>query len=461
MNSLLKQERTNRHWSRSKVEELTGIPQRSLENWEELGVFPRKENIKLLCQLYDKSPEELGFGESYDIMGSTKSVETQQEGNPMSDLIRRHLFSNLGSRLFSLVDTWPKRDYRYEELQAEINKAIFDHHVLAKQDSIAETSRREALKSMALVPVQLVGGTAIIQASGRKTTDTVALLKYYAAGITVCWYLRRGKDLAFVSDLMSTYISILQPLVYSHSEIYRKASAGLLVQCFILKESVTRNIENSDHLRYIEQALQNGIIAEDPQAQALAYRQRSISHYRQEDYRQAIIDAEHAESLIDSQTNTSIQTQIYAGLAECLAADGKMDQALHWLNKAFQVFDPTQPIPVHVLFSSAIFSHNSGNVYRYGGQWGAAADCYNESLVSHDTSALGTMQVSIRRAQVEACRDDQPRDMELTTRLWTQGMNDAKELKSHHYIKEARKAYSLLVAAWPTEDAVKKLRKYL
>src|SRR5947207_14467373 len=123
--SPLRREREVRGWSRAYVETKTNgritIP--SLERWEERKSFPRSDNIDALCRLYDKTPQELGFDKEHDIMGATITVYAPQEGTPMSDRIRREVFSNLGSKLNSLVNTWPRRDYRYAELQGKINKA--------------------------------------------------------------------------------------------------------------------------------------------------------------------------------------------------------------------------------------------------------------------------------------------------------------------------------------------------
>lgn len=461
--SLLRKERERRGWTRAYVEAMTEkritIP--SLVRWEDGESWPRYESILILCQLYGKSAQELGLDQNSAIIDSQqKCIAPQEEEGTyiMSDPIRRAVLNNLYSRLTGLIDTWPRRNYQYQELQNAISDAVVNHSMhTSVEDNLAEMNRREALKSTTLVVPQLICGNAWI--SGRTKTDNDILLKYCAAGIAASWHLRRSRDLGFISDVMSTYISVLQPLIYAHSEAHRKAATGLLSQSFRLKGSIVHDTENSNHLQYLEQALEHGVVAGDPLAQALAYRQRSIAYYGEENYRKAIIDIEHAKSLIDSQTDTGIQAQIYAGLAECLAADGKMDQALPWLKKAFQVFDPTKPIPVHVQFSSAILSHNSGNVYRYGEQWGAAADCYNEGLVSQDASALGTMQVAIRRAQVEACRDDKPRDMDRAVSLLSQGIKDAKVLGSQRYLKEARKVYQLLIAAWPHENTVKSLGK--
>src|SRR5579864_6505956 len=157
--SLLRQEREKRGWSRAKVEALTErrIPASSLERWEEGKSWPRSDAIEELCRLYGKSAKELGLDRSSDIIvvGNTNAPTSQGE-TPMSETIRRAAFYDLGSKLSSLIDVWPKRNYHYEELQGEINKAILD--APTGQDSFYEVSRRQVLKSVGLVPIQLCAG---------------------------------------------------------------------------------------------------------------------------------------------------------------------------------------------------------------------------------------------------------------------------------------------------------------
>jgi tetratricopeptide (TPR) repeat protein len=460
MNSLLKQERINRRWSRAYVEKITGIPQRSLENWEEGGIIPRQNNIELLCRLYDKTPEELGFGQSHDIMGITLTVYAPQEGTPMSDLIRRAMFSNLGSRLTGLIDTWPKRNYRYEELQGEINKAIFDHHVLAPTDNIALLSRREALQSVALVPVQMIYGVAPIEVGGKQKTDTDLLLKHCAAGITACWYLLRGKELNFVSDLMSTYISLLQPTICSHSEAYRNASATLLSQSFRLRGSITESAlkKGSQAIPYYQESIRYAQIAGNRAEQAIASRMMAFSYEAQgiQGYEQALSYAQAAYGLMEKTTPKFIRSFITSGLSLMSARNGNMDDAIHALSEAHDLFDPMQRVP-SVLYAESNLLAISAHISQHCGQWGEAIDLCEKSLVTPDISARGSVQRRIQYAKTEVSRDDQPRDMDLCIKLLSEVVTGAKELDCKRYQDEASEVYDLLRIAWPREDVIKTL----
>jgi transcriptional regulator with XRE-family HTH domain/tetratricopeptide (TPR) repeat protein len=460
--SPLRAERERRGWSRSYVEIVTEmrISAVSLERWEEGKAFPRSDNIDELCKLYGKSPEELRLVKSHDIMGTDNNAPmsnapTSQEEYPiMSDLIRRSLFSNLGSKLFSLIDRWPRRNYHYEELQAEINKAVVDYNVIVTHDSTYELTRRQALKDMALVPVQLVGGIAIIEAGEGQKTDTDILLKHCAAGITACWYLRRGSDLAFVSDLTSSYISILQPLIYSHSESYRKASATLLAQSFMLKS----HLGSEDELACAERAIYYGDLSKDPITQALAYRRRAYEYWHIKNYKDALPDAEKGYGL--ARSNKAIPKIIHsitaATLSLCQASNGHMEDAKLSLTEARTRFDPIMPVP-SMSYSESILTAIAGGVHRQIGRWGEAATLYEKSLTIPDISALGAIEQRINYAKNEINRDDRPRDMGLCIKLLTESITRAEELNSQRFIREAGEVYDLFKIAWPREGAIKTL----
>lgn len=459
--SLLKQERLNRHWSRAQVEVMTRIPQRSLENWEEGTAWPRPDNIEALCRLYGKTTKDLGLirTKNYDMIGTgNNNTPNSQEENPiMSDLVRRSALSDLGSYLTGLVSTWPRRNHHYGELQEGINRAIIDHSTLIGQDASSAISRRQALMSLGLVPIQLIGGVATRPKS--KTADTDTLLTHCAAGITACWYLRRGRDLVFVSDLISSYIAILQPFIYSHSEVYRKASATLLAQSFRLKGSIIEHLRGNGQIA-INEAIRYALMAENITEQTITNRMMAFSYWRQgtQGYEQALPYAETAYGLAksDKSTHRNIQSFAASGFSVCQAVNGKVEDAKISLTEARNLFDPTMSVPFMYYAESNLLAI-SADIYRHGGHWQESVDLLAKSLVVSDVSALGGIQGRIQYAKIEVSRDDKPRDIDLCITLLTEAITGANELGSKHYIREAREAYSLLRIAWPREQAIKNL----
>jgi len=342
-------------------------------------------------------------------------------------------------------------------LQEGINRAVIDHSTLVGQDHLSVINRRQALMSLGLIPVHLVRS----QSGKSKRGDTDTLLTHCAAGITAAWYLRRGKELKFANDLTSSYISILQPLVYSQSEAYRKASAQLLSQSFRLKGSITEHLKKRDPatISYHNEAIKYAQMAENTTEQAIANRMAGFSYWHQEEYEQALLYAEKAYGLVRSKSiPRNIQSFMASGLALCQAVNGKIDDANISLAEARNLFDPTMPIPsMHYTESNLLAI--SADVSQHRGMWQESVDLWVESLATPDISTLGSIQARINYAKTEVSRDDQPRNMDLCITLLTEAITGAKELDNKHYVREAREAYNLFRIAWPREDAIKQLGK--
>ena len=393
-------------------------------------------------------------------VGHANAPTSQEETPIMTDLVRRAVFGNLGSQLTGLIDLWPKRNYHYEELQGEINKAIIDYNAIVAHDSTYELTRRQAVKDMALVPVQLVGGLTIIEAGKVQKTDTDILLKHCAAGITACRYLRRGKDLEFVKDLTSLYISILRPMIHSHSEAHRKAAATLLSQSFRLKGSILEHLRGDGQIA-INEAIRYALMADNATEQAIANRAMAFSYWRQgpKRYKEALPYAEKAYGLAKSnrETHRNIQSFTASGLSVCQAVNGKLEDAKISLADARNLFDPTMPAPYNESNLLAI----SADICQHDGRWQESIDLLVKwlarSLIAPEVSVLETIQGRIQYATTEVSRDDQPRDMDLCITLLTDAITGAEELDSEHYKCEARVCYNLLRAAWSHEDSIKKL----
>ncbi len=464
--SILKQERLKRGWSYAKVEAKTGIPQRSQENAENGYHFPRQRYIELYCNLYNKSAEQLGLVKSGMIGGGKNTVVAKNgiivgtpEGTPMSDFLKSSLLTDLSSRLNSILGAWPRRNLHYEDLQAEINKAVTDYNRCVEYDVAYAVTRRDACKSVMLIPLQLCGLDQLVQTSLVKIPkDTEGLLSYCAAGIAVCWYMRRGKDLYLAYEVVSWYIPILQGVLSSPSEKYRKAAAGLLAQCFTLKSKLANALHDDDQaIAYEEEAIRYALIAENVTEQAIANREMASLYLRREKYKLALPYAETAYGLAKNAPRI-IRSFTASGLANCQASSGHLEDAQISLKEAHDFFDPTMLIP-SLPYGEARLSSVDASVYQQIGNFKEAIDIYQQ-YKTFPTTVLGNIQNNIEYATTEVSRDDiSTRDMDLCITLLTEGITGARELDSKWYIREAHECYNLLRIAWPREDAIKKLGK--
>jgi tetratricopeptide (TPR) repeat protein len=459
--SQLEQERRSRGWSRAYVEKISDIPPDTLYDAERGLHEPNQNTRDALCSLYKKSAKELGLDKSDRMgVGNCTKAPTSQEEEPMSDLIRREIFRNLGSRLTSLVDAWPKRNYQYAELQEGISQALLGYNAVVAVAPTYEQTRRQAVKDLILVPMQLTGGIALISSGKAPKADTDLLLKHCAAGISACWYLRRGKELTFVSDAISTYISLLRPLIYSLSGNYRKASATLLAQCFILKSKLASALQDDDQaIAYEEEAIRYALMAENVTEQAIANREMALLYWRRKKYKLALPYAETAYGLAKSNKPTPkiILSFTASGLSFCQAACRKTEDAQISLKEAHDLFDPAMFIP-SMPYNEAVLTSVTAYIKQQRGLWKESTDLYQQ-YKTFPTSALGAIEHNIAYAKAEVSRDDRPRDMDLCITLLTEGITEATELDSQWYVREAHEVFDLLRIVWPHENAVKQLGK--
>ena len=65
-------------------------------------------------------------------------------------------------------------------------------------------SRRDALRRLASLPIKYCGLSLFMPVISRPIEE---ILLQCAAGITACWHLRKGKDLAFASDAIARYLA--------------------------------------------------------------------------------------------------------------------------------------------------------------------------------------------------------------------------------------------------------------
>jgi tetratricopeptide (TPR) repeat protein len=460
-NSPLKQARINRGWNRPQVivKAESHFSMASLERWEDESCKNiREDNVAILCQLYGLTPEQLGLGENHAIIG-VATVPIVAEETSMSSFMRRALFSSLGSRLTSLIDVWPRRDYAYQELQGEINQAIVEYNVVATESDAYERTRRQALEDMILVPVQLMSGIALLSEGKRQKADTDILLKHIAAGITALWYMRRGKDLTFVNESISEYIRILSPLMYSQSFTYRKAGATLLSQSFRLKGEIVRHLKNGDSaMPYYQEALNYAQGAENQTEQAIANRMMAFAYKStgKTGYKQALSCAQAAYELMTPDMPGIVRSFIASGLSLMRATNGQTSDAKVSLHEASDLFDPCTLVPsVHYTESNLLAI--GASVERHCGNFEEATHLLTKSLRLPTISTLGSIQGRIEYAEMEVSRDDKQRDMGLAVDMLTEAVIGAKELDSAAYKEEASKLYDLFRIVWPREETVKKL----
>lgn len=464
--------RHERHLSQDEVAAQLGVSKVTVHRWEKAGDVPQPLHLRKLCSLFGKSAPELGFTmlppemeEAVVVVQTSNSPGNGYDpDHDMLDLFRRQCQLR---RLETLVWRWPSHDARYHMLQSAIVAELEDD-IMNANDLM---SRRDILRGLALLPIDM-SGLALLGATLKTPTEDI--LAQCAAGIIACWYLRQDKELAFANNAVSKYIPTLEKIIHSAPPPQRKAAAGLLAQCFLLKTSLANHINtvgSSAALHYAQQAEDYSEVAGNLSLQVLAVRMQANAYDYAERWRQALETTEKARYLIETNKETTpvppfVVSFIYAGLANYQSQNGQKQEASRSLGQAYTTFFASSsgnsaPTWFPINHSQANLLLTSGLMHFYLGDFREACDSFMEIRKCEVMPRTTRVEAFIDQVLAELQREDAPRDMDCCIDCWTQGIQEARALQSERWLSEAHAAYIAMRAAWPGEKRVKDLRDYL
>jgi tetratricopeptide (TPR) repeat protein len=328
------------------------------------------------------------------------------------------------------------------------------------EDSI---NRRNALRRLALFPIEIYG---LSQAVPTVLRGPEEFLAQCAAGITACWYLRKGKDLAFASDALSRYMPTLKEIVTSGRGTQRKGAAELLAQCLLLKAQCV-SYTHADHmvsLRYAEQAEMYSKLAGNTALTIVAIRKQASAYDYVDDWEQAIQAAERAKQMIegaeDGTVPSFVQSYVHVGLAH-YQAHCKLEQevitSLRLAETAFDASNDEPEPPIWVNFNEANLLLHSGFAYYHLNKSEDAIKSFAKIETHAEVFETTRIESFTSQMMAEVTREDKPRDMGVCIDLWKKGMQGAIALHSEQAFTDAKIAYVAMRAAWPAEQRIKKL----
>lgn len=461
-----------RHLSQDEVAAHLGVSKVTVHRWEKAGDVPQPLHLRKLCRLFGKSALELGFTvhlpaleEAAVALQTSSGLENVDDPDQdRLDLFRRQCQLR---RLEMLVWRWPSHDARYHMLQSAVVAELEDDTMNA--DDLM--SRRDILRGLALLPIDM-SGLSLLGAALKSPTEDI--LAQCAAGIIACWYLRQGKELALANNAVSTYIPPLKECIRSAPPPHRKAAAGLLAQCFLLKTSLANHINtvgSSTALHYAQQAEGYSEVAENLSLQVLAVRMQANAYDYAERWKQALETTEKAKYLIEANKETTpvppfVVSFIYAGLANYQSQNGQKQEALRSLGQAYTTFlasssGESAPAWFPINHSEANLLLTNGLMHFYLGDFKEACDSFMEIRKCEVMPRTTRVEALIDQVLAELQREDAPRDMDRCIDCWTQGVQEARALQSERWLSEAHSAYIAMRAAWPMEKRVKELREHL
>ncbi len=488
-NAKLKQLRIQRSWSQQKVAEEIGTTMSQVSRWEcgdgRPGIYYREK----LCQLFDKTPQELEFLESQEIvneqspsdeesiklplefttysnatskfdiqvidgeLGNNDVHLTQWPGNSHENIAQ--LLFNIGIWILSFAKQqgfWPHSEFLKYVVTALEGSNTMDPKKL---------SRRDALDLLVKLPMALIGVAPT--ANFFKEEEVVS---FCATSVTACWSLFWAGEFSEVETALPTYFSQLTPLA-QRSLTSQKTAAGLLSQAHQIASLLVLEKEDfGASLTHCKQASLYGQIAGDPnlqvaslirKANSLFYR-NTVPYLRRhtqilETYQEALQYVKDVTSLL--------RGRIYSGLASAQAVLGQKQDALRHIALAYEEFPEYPENDIGFLYTYTthyILHFNEACAYLDFKQPQQAWDALVQAatFVPNEVSPRG-LELQNYRVIISIAKGDLDQSCTHFEKMVASGL----ALNSDLHQNEAHIAYEKMQLKWPHEKRVKELEDLL
>lgn len=206
------------------------------------------------------------------------------------------------AHLIALIDNWLGPTSELGSLQTLLHQEILMFDTSAPEGPHAlrmvhALSRRQALATVAALPVALATSAAISESGRSAAAATDFFLSRCAASLTACWHLLRGSDLSTVDHTLSSYLVALEGAAQQQNR-YQLAAAQLASQAHRICGIVALHRDQIQvRERHCKQALYYATIAGDSSSQASALISLASTHFYNSEPAQAATVYEQAFAL--------------------------------------------------------------------------------------------------------------------------------------------------------------------
>lgn len=456
--------RLRKYWTLEEAASQIGVDKATLLRWEKGRSTPQPLHLRKLCEVYGvASVSELDIEEAE---GTQLSSSLKNPNDDVEDTTHAVYASfrreYLPMRLLHIVWHWPSHDARYHELQRLILLELGDNSMNPEE----HIRRRDALRMLAALPIEIYGLSAFKPVIKREPQE---ILVQCAAGITACWQLRRGKELAFAASVVSKYLPTLQEIAGSARSAQSIGASDLLSQCYLLKSLLAVHLGESTavSLHYARLSEQYGERAGSLILQIVALRAQANAHDYAEHWKQALQAAQKAQYLLEANKEADVSpliaSYVYAGMANYEGHVGHKQEALRTLGRAHTAFwasAANSAPPIWIDHDQGNLLLHDGLAHYYLGLQKEAIDSFAQisALPARDRKETTHGESLIDQVLAEIQREDQPRDRDFCITLWTQGIEMAMQMRSEERYNEALAVFTAMRAAWPGDSRIKELR---
>ncbi len=235
-NEKLKQARLQKKWTLERASEKVGVHISTYNKWELGKQEPHLTTLELVCEAFGATAEDLGFYASVHVKQPLPELYTISNPNLFDENVTQEneamLYDTLEVKILSQILTWKLQHDQYTFLQADVQREIrrFDSMVHFQQSHEVQISRRQALHTIAKLPVGMFG---LIALDNIKHLPTEEILSSCAAGLVACKALYNSGEVEVVSQTLTKYLSMLAPLS-TYSLPYQKQAANIIGQTYLL-----------------------------------------------------------------------------------------------------------------------------------------------------------------------------------------------------------------------------------
>lgn len=266
-------------------------------------------------------------------------------------------------------------------LQISVYRQIRNYDDMAEHETQqdGQMSRREALRIIAKLPIQIYGLAAL----GTGALSAVAaedFLPMCAAGLVAARNLLSTEDMSMIAGVVRMYLPTLESLA-QRSSLHQKQAAHLASQSYLLATIVADHYHKLDQTEaYSRAARRYGQLAADPNLTAAALARLAVKFDYEGRDLLALRTYQEAAALPDFERVTPLlQGRIYAGLAGTHSYCGHEQEAFRYLGMAKEIYPiiPQNDPTYHFAYSGAdTLLLWEGLVYKHTGRYEQALDAF-------------------------------------------------------------------------------------
>jgi len=302
------------------------------QRWEYGAQEPRLDSLKMLCDAFEKSPDELGFGHLVKMPQEETNKKQEEAAAPPDQQAIILLSPEQVVALQALLgDDMMAFNQAKRSALANLFKENYQASALVGQPTLltATLSRRRALASIIGTTAAALG---LSQAIGYPQLYPQEALMLCTSSIPLCWSLYFEGGLTETKEHITPYLSQLSTLAQRPTS-YQKQAAGLASQAYQLSallEILFHNLGTA--LDHAKRLVTFADLTGDANLQTAADIRLAVVYSTLHRPQQRLVAYEHALQHVQ-ETSPLLQARVYAGLMETHSALGNKKAAIQFLER--------------------------------------------------------------------------------------------------------------------------------